>query len=179
MKSIITIAIIAMTISTFGATMTPANFRKGVDAAVKFITEKESFRSSWYDDATGKSISGKNGSCKGTPTIGHGITGAYWNSNTITREQSLAIVRKIVEADAKKIVLAMKNTPTPNNLAALCSLAYRRGVDPVIRSNTFKAINERNWNKMNKEWKEFNTSGGVVMPGLNKRCLEEIRLFFK
>ena len=179
MKKFIAIIAIVATMNSFAATMTVKEFNAAVDAAVEFITAKESFRTSWYDDATGKSIASKTSPCKGTATIGHGLTGAYWHKNTISKEQSLAIVKTIVAADARKILAAMKNKPTKNNLAALCSLAYRRGVDPVIRSNTFKAINERNWNKMNKEWKGFNTSGGVVMPGLNKRCLEEIRLFFK
>ena len=179
MKKFIAIIAIVATMNSFAATMTVKEFNAAVDAAVEFITAKESFRTSWYDDATGKSIASKTSPCKGTATIGHGLTGAYWHSNTITKEQSLAIVKKIVAADAKKILLAMKNKPTKNNLAALCSLAYRRGVDPVIRSKTFQAVNDRNWKVMNKQWKEFNTSGGVVMPGLNKRCLEEIRLFFK
>lgn len=180
MKKIFAMFVVAiMSITLSAATMTEKEFNAAVDAAVEFITAKESFRTSWYDDATGKSIASKTSPCKGTATIGHGLTGAYWHSNTITKEQSLAIVKKIVAADAKKILLAMKNKPTKNNLAALCSLAYRRGVDPILKSKTFKAVNDRDWKTMNKEWKEFNTSGGVVMPGLNKRCLEEIKFFFK
>lgn len=179
MKKIFAMFVVATSINAFAATMTEKEFNAAVDAAVTFITAKESFRPNWYDDATGKTIASKTSPCKGTATIGHGLTGAYWHSNTITKAQSLAIVKKIVTADAKKILLAMKNKPTKNNLAALCSLAYRRGVDPVLRSKTFQAVNDRNWKVMNKQWKEFNTSGGVVMPGLNKRCLEEIRLFFK
>ena len=179
MKKIFAMIIVAIMSNLSAATMTEKEFNASVDAAVEFITAKESFRPNWYDDATGKQLASKNSPCKGTATIGHGLTGAYWHSNTITKEQSLAIVKKIVAADAKKILLAMKNRPSKNNLAALCSLAYRRGVDPVLRSKTFKAVNDRDWKTTNKEWKEFNTSGGVVMPGLNKRCLEEIRFFFK
>lgn len=178
MKQVIAIVVFVMTVNVFGATMSTLAFNAAVDKAVKFVIEKENFRSSWYDDKTGKTLAAKNAKCVGTPTIGHGLTGVYWDKQTITPEQSKAIVRGIVEQDAREILKALNRAPSINNLAALCSLAYRRGVRPVLRSKTFKAVNDRNWGSVIKEWKGFNTSKGEPMPGLNKRCKEELRLFF-
>ena len=179
MKNIVTIIALIIGMQTFAATMSEATFKKAVDKAVDFITSKESFRSTWYDDATGKTIASKNAKCQGTPTIGHGLTGIYWDKQAITPEQSKAIVRKIVEQDARELLKALNRAPSINNLAALCSLAYRRGVRPVLRSQTFKAINDGNWSKVSKEWRGFNTSGGKVMRGLNNRCNDEIKLFYE
>lgn len=179
MKNIFTIIALIIGMNSFAATMSEASFQKAVDTAVNFIIKKESFRSQWYDDATGKTIASKNAKCQGTPTIGHGLTGIYWDRQTITPEQSKAIVRSIVEKDAREILKALKRTPSINNLAALCSLAYRRGVRPVLRSKTFKAVNDGDWSAVSREWRGFNTSGGKVMRGLNNRCNEELKLFFK
>lgn len=178
MKNIVTIITLIIGMQTFAATMSEASFQKAVNKAVEFITEKESFRSQWYDDATGKTLASRTAKCVGTPTIGHGLTSIYWNRQTITPEQSKAIVRKIVEQDAREILKALNRAPSINNLAALCSLAYRRGVRPVLRSKTFKAVNDGNWTSVSKEWRGFNTSGGNVMRGLNNRCNDEIKLFF-
>lgn len=178
MKQVIAIIALVIGMNSFAATMSEASFQKAVDTAVNFIIKKESFRSTWYDDATGKTIASKNAKCQGTPTIGHGLTSIYWDKQTITPEQSKAIVRGIVEQDAREILKALNRAPSINNLAAICSLAYRRGVRPILRSKTFKAINDGNWSTVTKEWKEFNTSGGKVMRGLNIRCDEELKLFY-
>ena len=179
MKQVIAIIALVIGMNSFAATMSEASFQKAVDTAVNFIIKKESFRSQWYDDKTGKTLSSRNAKCEGTPTIGHGLTALYWDKQTITVDQSKAIVRKIVEKDAREILKALNRAPSINNLAAICSLAYRRGVRPVLRSKTFKAINDGNWSAVSREWRGFNTSGGQVMRGLDNRCNDEIRLFYE
>lgn len=178
MKKILVTLLAVIGMNMFGANMNEKEFNKAVDVAVNFICARESFRSTWYDDATGKTIASKHAKCEGTATIGHGLTGIYWDGQTITPEQSKAIVRRIVESDARQLLKGLKRTPTVNNLAALCSLAYRRGVRPILKSKTFKAVNNGSWTLVTKEWKEFNTSGGKVMRGLNNRCAEELKLFY-
>lgn len=178
MKQVIAIIALVIGMNSFAATMSEASFQKAVDTAVSFIIKKESFRSTWYDDATGKTIASRTAKCQGTPTIGHGLTGIYWDKPTITPEQSKAIVRGIVEKDARELLKGLNRTPSINNLAALCSLAYRRGVRPILRSKTFKAVNDGNWTQVSREWRDFNTSGGKVMRGLIIRCDEEIKLFY-
>lgn len=184
MKHIFTIIALVIGMNSFAATMSEASFKKAVDTAVNFIIKKESFRSQWYCDGCGKTLASRSAKCtlkkceKATPTIGHGLTAIYWDRQIITPEQSEAIVRMIVEKDARELLKALNRTPSVNNLAALCSLAYRRGVRPILRSKTFKAINDGNWSAVSKEWRGFNTSGGRVMKGLNNRCNEELRLFY-
>lgn len=178
MKKILVTLMAVVGINMFGATMSDSSFKLAVDKAVDFITAREGFRSQWYDDATGRTIGSKNAACKGTATIGHGLTGIYWDANTITVQQSKNIVRGIVEKDAKELLRALKRTPSVNNLAALCSLSYRRGVRAILRSQTFKAVNDSNWKQVSKEWREFNTSNGKVMKGLIIRCDEELKLFY-
>lgn len=158
--------------------MEEKDFNSSVDIAVEFITSREGFRSHWYDDSTGKTIPSKHADCVGVATIGHGLTGIYWDGDIITVEQSKSVVRRIVEQDAKMLVSGLKHVPTVNSLAALCSLAYRRGVHAILRSKTFKAVNDCKWDDVDREWREFNTSGGVVLDGLNIRCNDELELFF-
>lgn len=177
-KILVTLVAVLGIANVFGANMKESQFQKAVDTAVEFICERESFRSTWYDDHTGKTIASKYAKCEGTATIGHGLTGIYWDAQNINVAQSKAIVRRIVESDARQLLKGLKRTPSVNNLAALCSLAYRRGVRSILRSKTFKAINDSDWSGVVREWKDFNTSGGVVMRGLVRRCNEEIKLFF-
>lgn len=177
-KILVTLVAVLGIANVFGATMNEKDFNRAVDTAVEFICERESFRSTWYDDHTGKTIASKYSKCQGTATIGHGLTGIYWDAQNITVAQSKAIVRRIVENDARQLLRSLNRTPSVNNLAALCSLAYRRGVRAILRSKTFKAVNNGDWSGVVREWKGFNTSGGVVMRGLVRRCNEEIKLFF-
>lgn len=158
--------------------MEEKDFNSSIDLAVEFITSREGFRSHWYDDSTGKTIQSKDATCDGVATIGHGLTGIYWDDDTITVDQSKAIVRRIIERDAKMLIAGLKYVPTVNSLAALCSLAYRRGVHAILRSKTFKAVNDCKWEDVDREWREFNTSGGKILEGLNTRCADELDLFF-
>ena len=184
MKQVIIAIALMVGIQSFAATMSEASFKKAVDKAVDFITAREGFRSQWYCDGCGKTLASRSAKCtrkecaNATPTIGHGLTLIYWEKQTINPEQSKAIVRSIVEKDARELLKGLNRAPSINNLAALCSLAYRRGVRPILRSKTFKAVNDGNWTMVSREWREFNTYGGKVMRGLNIRCDEELKLFY-
>ena len=183
MKNLVVVAISLFVVNVFSAEMSAAQFNLAVDKAVNFIVEKENFRSRWYCDGCGSTLASRSAKCtrvkckKATPTIGHGLTRRYWTGETISRNQSLAIVKNIVIRDAKAILRSLDKTPTTNQLAALCSLAYRRGVTPVLRSQTFAAVKCGNINRAVSEWRGFNTSGGRVMRGLINRCNAEIKLF--
>ena len=178
MKSFLVMVVVVCGILCPAASMREVDLQRAVDKAVDFIVEREGFRSTWYDDATGRTLTNKYADCDGVATIGHGLTGIYWDEQNITMAQSKAVVRRIVEHDARLLLRGLKRTPTINNLAALCSLSYRRGVRAVLRSKTFKAVNKGDWRGVAREWRGFNTSRGRVLAHLTWLCKEEVRLFF-
>lgn len=186
MNKIIAIIVAIISVNVFATEAKTIN--DGVETCLTFLEAKEGFRSTWYCDGCGKGISGPNAkctrkSCKGkktTPTIGHGLTKAYWTGGSITPAQSRAIKRRIVRADAMAFVGAAKVDLNSNQIAALCSLAYRRGVAAVLRSKTWnEGVQKNNASAIRKEWAGFNTQGGIVRRGLVNRCNDELNLFFK
>jgi GH24 family phage-related lysozyme (muramidase) len=190
----IVIMVVALVYSAH-AKISKETIDKGVETCLIFLESKEGFRSSWYCDRCQKGLAGPNSKCSnkkcwrkkkgkwvyiGTPTIGHGITKAYWTAGSITPAQSRAIKRRIVRADAMAFVAAAKIDLNANQLAALCSLAYRRGIAAVLRSKTWnEGIQRNNASTIRKEWAGFNTQGGIVRKGLVNRCNAEMNLFFK
>lgn len=186
-KFVVIIFAIAFVVNAY-AEISETAIDKGVETCLTFLESKEGFRSTWYCDGCGKGISGPNAkcmrkSCKGkktTPTIGHGLTKTYWTAGSITPAQSRAIKRRIVRADAAAIVAAAKVDLNSNQIAALCSLSYRRGVAAVLRSKTWnEGIQKSNASTIRKEWSGFNTQGGIIKRGLVNRCNAELNLFFK
>lgn len=188
MKKFIAIVFAVACIANVYAEISKETIDKGVETCLTFLESKEGFRSTWYCDGCSKGISGPNAkcmrkSCKGkktTPTIGHGLTKAYWTKGSITPAQSRAIKRRIVRADAMAFISAAKVDLNSNQIAALCSLAYRRGVAAVLRSKTWnEGVQKNNASAIRKEWSGFNTQGGIVKRGLVNRCNDELNLFFK
>lgn len=195
MKKFIAIAFVFATIFSAYAEIAEKTINAGVETCVIFLEAKESFRSTWYCDKCQKGLAGPNAKCSnkkcwgirkgkrvylGTPTIGHGLTKAYWTKGSITPAQSRNIKRRIVRADAMAFVAAAKIDLNANQLAALCSLAYRRGVHAVLRSKTWNdGVQKQNASVIRREWMGFNTQSGIVVRGLTNRCNSELNLFFK
>lgn len=194
MKKFIAIIVAMLAINVFA--IEAKTVEEGIETCLTFLETKEGFRSTWYCDKCQRGLAGPDSVCQNkkcfrlnkrtgklesisTPTIGHGLTKIYWKGGSISREQSRAIKRRIVRADAMAIVAAARVDLNSNQIAALCSLAYRRGVSAVLRSKTFAAVQREDASAITREWKGFNTSGGVVMRGLINRCNDELKLFFK
>ncbi len=64
---------------------------------VVFVCAKEGFKPYWYDDYNNRRLNGPNdSSARGTPTIGHGLTGNEWSKRTITEAESRAVVKRLL-----------------------------------------------------------------------------------
>lgn len=67
---------------------------------------------------------------------------------------------------------------TSNQEAAVCSLVYNIGWSAFAKSKCYKAIKEKDWETLFKNW-DWCKGGGKFLKGLAKRRAEEMFLFFQ
>lgn len=168
MKNVI-VAIVALFICSLvnAVEMNSKDFDTAVNTAVTEIVKHEGFRSSWYKCPAGKL------------TIGHGLTKAFWNKSTITKEQSLAVVKQRAEAIGKEVLSMVQKPLTKNQLAALISFTYNVGIGNFQSSTLLKELNQGNYSKVPSEMKRWVYSNKVKLNGLVSRRASEIALFMK
>jgi len=65
-----------------------------------------------------------------------------------------------------------------NQVDALYSLIHNIGMDNFVASNLLKVLNKGKFEKMKKDWLEFQMAKGKVLKGLRRRREEELSLFF-
>ncbi len=142
------------------------------DNAVNLIKKYESFENKTYLCPSGKK------------TIGYGTRIEYHpelkKNACITEKKATELLKKdldtLVTPTIKKI---LKVKLKQNQLDALYSLIHNIGQNNFIGSKAMKYLNMGKFNKMKKEWGEFQMADGRVLPGLKKRRQEELSLFFK
>ncbi len=142
------------------------------DTAVNLIKKYESFENKTYLCPSGKK------------TIGYGTRIEYHpelkKNACITEKKATELLKKdldtLVTPTIKKI---LKVKLKQNQLDALYSLIHNIGQNNFIGSKAMKYLNMGKFNKMKKEWGEFQMADGRVLPGLKKRRQEELSLFFK
>ena len=113
----------------------------------------------------------------GVWTIGYGIT-IYPNGqpvksgDRVTKTEAEALLTWYIK-DKIKIPSGL----TKNQQEALTSLIYNIGQGAFDCSSLKKAIIEKDWKAVYKNW-DWVTAGGKFMKGLAKRRAEELLLFF-
>lgn len=115
------------------------------------------------------------------PTIGYGCT-VYPDGTKVTMKD-----KPITQTKAKALLLdyVINNimphikdlSLTENQQTAVISLIYNIGWGAFSKSKCYKAIKEKDWGTVYKEW-TWITGGGKVLKGLIKRREEERYLFF-
>ena len=117
----------------------------------------------------------------GINTIGYGTT-VYPDGtpvkmgDTITKEKAEALLLDYV---INKILPHIRDLNlTDNQQAALCSLIYNVGWPAFSKSKCYKAIKEKDWETVFKNWDWCKGSGKFLL-GLAKRRTEELHLFFQ
>lgn len=115
------------------------------------------------------------------PTIGYGCTvypdgrKVTMNDEPITQTKAEALLLDYV---INKILPNIRDLHlTSNQEAALCSLIYNIGWPAFAKSKCYKAIKNKDWETVFKNW-DWCKGGGKFLLGLAKRRAEEMALFF-
>ena len=132
-----------------------------------------------------------DGAGYGTIGYGHKITANEYSKgifkNGITEEEA----EKLLDKDIKEAIKKFKSLITredfsQNQVDAILSFLYNTPKNNVKKSNTLYMLNNKELDKhpisgktLEEEFKEWNTSKGEVLEGLNKRRNEEWDLFTK
>lgn len=139
--------------------------------ALNLIKKFETFQDKTYLCSAGKE------------TIGYGTRLDYHpeiKKNVCITEPK---AEQLLKGDLDKMVTpVIKNNVKiklkQNQLDALYSLIYNIGMDNFVASNLLKVLNKGKFDKMKKDWLEFQMSDGKVLKGLRRRREEELSLFF-
>lgn len=119
----------------------------------------------------------------GVWTIGYGTTvypdgTPVKKGDQITEERAEAYLNDYLIKNVRPLFAKIPYTLTQNQEDAICSLVYNVGKGAFLKSKLFKAICEKNYEQIFKNW-DWIKAGGVVMKGLVKRRAEELCLFIK
>lgn len=117
----------------------------------------------------------------GVVTIGYGTT-VYPDGtpvkmgDTITKEKAEALLLDYV---INKIMPNIRDLGLSSNQeAALCSLIYNIGAPAFLKSKCYKAIKNKDWETVFKNW-DWCKGNNKFLLGLAKRRAEELYLFFQ
>lgn len=115
----------------------------------------------------------------GKPSIGFGTT-FYEDGTAVTLDDNPIDINR-----ARELVFwyCTKHVKLPKNLndnqeSALCSLIYNIGQPAFDKSKLKKAIENKDWINVRKEWTWYKVNG-KILPGLVLRRQAEKDLFFK
>lgn len=110
---------------------------------------------------------------------GYGTAAGYDHSvkpkGTITREQAMNELIKVVDANYAILKPLIKRSLNGNQIAALLSFAYNLG--PGNAKNLIPNINNGNDTALFSQWMKYINSNGVPNIGLENRRQKEIALY--
>jgi lysozyme len=114
----------------------------------------------------------------GVWTIGYGCTGPNITYGTFwTLEQSEAELSRRVERLQMQIGSVLATEPTPNELAAMTSLAYNIGLAAFKKSSVLRFYNGRDTRDAADAFLMWDKVKGVTNLGLSKRRRAERAIF--
>lgn len=113
-------------------------------------------------------------------TIGYGCTGPDIGPGTVwTQEQCDAeLQRRLVQLETQMRDLVKVST-SPNQWAALCSLAWNIGLRAFSESTLLRALNERNMPGAAAQFLVWRRAAGHIDPALVYRRAEEQKIFLE
>lgn len=114
-------------------------------------------------------------------TIGYGTTvypdgTPVKKGDQITQERAEAYLNDYLIKNVRPLFDKIPYTLTKNQEDAICSLVYNIGKGAFVKSKLFKAICEKNYEQIFKNW-DWIKANGTVLKGLVKRRTEELYLF--
>jgi lysozyme len=111
-------------------------------------------------------------------TIGYGATGPDIESGTVwTQEQADADLAQRVEHINAIVTQAVRVRLSPQERAALVSLAYNVGTSAFLNSTLLKALNDGDYNRACGQFGVWIIAAGRVLAGLIRRRAAEAELF--
>ena len=119
----------------------------------------------------------------GIPTIGYGTTTRadvgikVEMGMEISEAEAEMYLKRALDKFAARIAPKMTRTPTPNQFAAMLSLAYNIGPGAFSRSTCLKRFNASDIKGAAEALTWFNKAGGKVWNGLVRRRAAEKALF--
>jgi lysozyme len=141
------------------------------NTGLDLIKQFEGFRSSPYLD-TGN-----------TPSIGFG-TILYPDGKPVTMEdppitesQALEYLQYNVNQKCDSINKIVTTSLNQNQFDALCSFAYNLGINALRNSTLLKLVNQGDFKAASQQFLSWDHSGGIVIPGLERRRIAEQQLF--
>ena len=140
-------------------------------AGLALIKEFEGFRAAAYLDPVG------------IVTIGYGTTAAAGVGitprlgMTISEAEASGYLLRALDTFAATIRPAVIGKPTPNQWAAMLSLAYNIGPEAFRRSSVLRLFNAGDTAGAADAFRLWNKAGGRVLPGLVRRREAERALF--
>jgi lysozyme len=142
-------------------------------AGMDLIKEFEGFRAEAYRDSVGVLTIGYGT----TAAAGVGITPAL--GMVITQAQAEAYLQAAVDMFADEIKAKMTREPTPNQFAAMVSLAYNIGPGAFGHSSVLRHFNAGNMEAAAASFALWNKAGGRELAGLTRRRAAEAAMFRK
>lgn len=112
-------------------------------------------------------------------TIGYGHTAGVREGQTITAEEAERLLAEDLITYERGVSSLVTVFLHQNQFDMLVSFAYNLGVNSLKNSTLLKKINGRaGANTIRAEWVKWCHAGGKVMPGLQRRRLQEVDVFF-
>jgi GH24 family phage-related lysozyme (muramidase) len=140
------------------------------DAGLKLIERWEGLRLKAYQDVIGVwTIGYGHTSAAGQPYVRPGMV--------ITQLEAEQILARDLDDTEKDVASLLKRTPTPNQFAAMVSLAFNIGGGNFRKSTVLAMFNRGNLSVAADAFRKWNKSGGKVWPGLTRRREDERKLF--
>ena len=139
--------------------------KKALDIATSMIAEFEGCKLRAYQDSAG------------VWTIGYGHTQHVRRNMAITQEEADRMLREEVDWFMGGVEARLKVWVTPNQLAALTSLAYNIGLGAFEKSTLLRRVNELDLLSAKREFGKWNHAGGRVVDGLTIRRRKEANKF--
>lgn len=98
--------------------------------------------------------------------------------DTITRQAAEALLNDYLIKNVHPLFRQIPYSLTQNQKDAICSLVFNVGKNGFINSKLFKAIKEKDYENICRQWDWFKCNGKVVK-GLVVRRVKELYLFIK
>lgn len=136
------------------------------DYCVPLIHQWEGCRLTAYQDAVG------------VWTVGYGATGPDIGPGTVwTQEQADADLAQRLDRINAIVTQAVRVRLTPQQRAALVSLAYNVGTGAFLQSTLLRYVNDSDYNRACGQFGVWILAAGRVLVGLIRRRAAEAELF--
>ena len=114
----------------------------------------------------------------GVWTIGYGHTAGVREGQTITEEDAESLLQDDLRAFEVGVSSLVTVFIHQHQFDALVSFAYNLGVNSLKKSTLLKEINGRSGaDAIRAEWVKWCRAGGKVVPGLQRRRLQEAEIY--